>query len=274
MSPDLLTKLTAAPAYPLLEAIIRTHIAEGLFTSANLLSGPIEAIEGFTLSAVVVSNGTDSIFVNNEAEIVAVDGFATNGIVHQIDQILNPFTGYFGVSNTTTPPQASDVQGTIADVLLTDPRLTNARDVLLALQPDLVRNRLALGGAGVPTPIFAAPSNEAFAAAPPGTAASSTAPSNQPLSLLLYGSGLLLGDFNGRLAGLNLDLASGTDRSVRLASALTGISVTVYRTADGAVFVNNAGVQEEICGSNGCVWVVDRILDPLYLGFGPLARRT
>lgn len=273
MSPDLLTKLTAAAAYPLLEAVIRTHIAEGLFTSANLVSGPIEAIEGFTLSAVV-SNSTDSIFVNNEAEIVAADSSASNGIIHQIDQILNPFTGYFGISNTITPPQASEVQGTVTDVLLTDPRLTNARDVLLTLQPDLVRNRLALGGAGVPTQIFAAPSNEAFAAAPPGTAASSMAPSNQPLSLLLYGSGLLLGDVNGRLAGLNLDLASGWNRSLRLASALTGISVTVDRAVDGAVFVNNAGVQEEVCGSNGCVWVVDRILDPLYLGFGPLARGT
>lgn len=35
--------------------------------------------------------------------------------------------------------------------------------------------------------------------------------------------------------------------------------------------MNNAGIQAEVCGSNECVWIVDRFLDPLYLAFGPVA---
>lgn len=257
---------TAAPAYPLFEAIVRTHIAEGLFTSANITSGPVEAIEGFPLSAVA-SNNTDAVVVvNDQAEIVAVDTFASNGVVHQLDQVLNPFTAYFGISNASTPPQATEAQGTVADILLTDERLTSVRDVLLALQPDLVRTRLSLARPGGAPQIFAAPSYDAFAAAPPGTAASSTAPSNQALSLLLYGFGLL--DTDARFA--DLDFSAGP---LRIASAFTGINVTVSQ-AGAATFLNNAAIQEQVCGSNGCVWLVDRILDPLYLEFGPLGRGT
>lgn len=256
---------TAAPAYPLLEAIIRTHIAEGLFTSASVTSGPVEAIEGFQLSAVA-SGSTGAVFVNDQAEIVAVDTFASNGVVHQLDQVLNPFTAYFGISNASTPSQATEAQGTVADILLTDERLTSIRDVLLALQPDLVRTRLSLADPGGAPQIFAAPSNDAFSAAPPGTAASSTAPSNQALSLLLYGFGLL--DTDARLA--DLDFSAGP---LRIASAFTGINITASQ-AGGVAFLNNAAIQEQVCGSNGCVWLVDRILDPLYLEFGPLDRET
>lgn len=254
---------TAVPAYPLFEAIIRTHIAEGLFTSAIIASGPVEAIEGFPLSAVA-DNSTDAVFVNDQAEIVAVDTFASNGVVHQLDQVLNPFTAYFGVSNASTPPQATEAQGTVADILLTDERLTAVRDVLLTLQPDLVRTRLSLAKPGGAPQIFVAPSNDAFSAAPPGTTASSTAPSNQALSLLLYGFGLL--DTDARFA--DLDFSGGP---LHIASALTGINVTASQ-AGRATFLNNAAIQEQVCGSNGCVWLVDRILDPLYLEFGPLGR--
>lgn len=259
--------LTAAPAYPILEAIIRTHIAEGLVTSANIISSsPVEAIEGFSLSAAATgSNGT--IVVNGQAQIVAVDTFASNGVVHQIDQVLNPFTAYLGVSNASTAPQASDVQGTVADILLTDQRLTNISDVLLALQPDLIRNRLVLNEPNGTLQIFAAPSNDAFSAAPPGTLESAVSPSNQPLSLQLFTFGLL--DTNARFADLNLSAGA-----VHVANVFTGINLTANQLMGGAAFLNNAAIQDQVCGSNGCVWIIDRILDPLYLAFGPLGRRS
>lgn len=204
------------------------------------------------------------MFVNDQAQIVAVDTQASNGIVHQLDQILNPFTAYFGVSDATAPPQQTEASGTLTDILLNDERLSSTRDVLLALQPDLVRTRLALARPGGEPQIVAVPSNEAFSAAPPGTAAFSTAPSNQPLSLVLFGFGLL--DTDARLA--DLELSAG---QLHIRSALTGMPVTV-RPMGEAIFVNNAAVQEQICGSNGCLWLLDRILDPLYLEFGPLER--
>lgn len=265
ISPALVEALTAAPAYPIFESIIRTHVAEGFVTSADVVSAsPFEAIEGFPLAAAAVG-GDQAILANNQAQIVAVDTFASNGVIHQIDQVLNPFTDYFGISNTTAAPTTSDTDGTVADILLSDQRLSNMRDILLALSPDFVHVRLALAEAGGTPQIFAVPSNDAFVGLPDNTVDASVAPSNQPLSLQLYSFGLL--DTDARFA--DLDFSSGP---INVPSTLTGINVTATQVDGGATFLNNAAIQEQVCGSNGCVWVVDRILDPLYLAFGPLNR--
>lgn len=247
-----------------MESILRTHIAEGLVPSNDIISAsPVVAIEGFPLAAQGAAGG--SIFVNDQAQVVAVDTLASNGIVHQIDQVLNPFTAYFGVSNATAAPQASETDESMADILINDERLANIRDVLLALQPDLIQGRLRLAAPGGSPQIFAAPSNDAFTAAPAGTVESSMAPSNQPLSLQLFSFGLLNTD--ARFVDINLSAGP-----VQVASVFTGINVTMRMTSEGATFLNNAAIQAEVCGSNGCLWIVDRILDPLYLAFGPSSR--
>lgn len=257
--------LTAAPAYPFFESIIRTHIAEGFVTSADVVSAsPFEAIEGFMISATAVG-GEQAIFVNNQAQIVAVDTFASNGVIHQIDQVLNPYTDYFGISNTTSPPTTSETDGSVADILRSDERLTIIRDILQVLSSDFVNSRLALAEAAGTPQIFAVPSNDAFVGLPDNTADASVAPSNQPLSLQLYSFGLLNTD--ARFA--DLDFSGG---AINVASTFTGINLTASQVAGGATFLNNAGIQEQVCGSNGCVWLLDRVLDPLYLAFGPLDR--
>lgn len=215
-----------------------------------------------------MNTGDDSIIVNNQAKIVVFDTFAVNGVVHQIDQVLNPYTAYFGVSNATfTTPRTSQTEGTVADILLADERLTTVRDVLLALQPDFIRGRLQLSKPGGAPQIFAAPSNDAFATSPVGTLGSSEAPSNQPLSLQLFTFGLL--NTNAKFA--DLDFAAGP---IQIASVFTGINITASRTPGMATLLNNAAIQEQVCGLNGCVWIVDRILDPLYLAFGPSNRTS
>ena len=257
--------LTAAPAYPIFESIIRTHIAEGFVASADVVgASPFEAIEGFPISAAAVG-GNQAIIVNEQAQIVAVDRPASNGVVHQIDQVLNPFTDYFGISSATAPPTTSETDGTVADILLGDQRLTTVRDILQALSPGFINTRLALAKAGGAPQIFAAPSNDAFAGLPDNTADASVAPSNQPLSLQLYSLGLL--DTDARFA--DLDFSGGP---INIGSTLTGINLTASQVEGGATFLNNAGIQEQVCGSNGCVWLLDRVLDPLYLAFGPLNR--
>lgn len=260
--------LTAAPAYPILEAIIRTHVAEGLFASAGIVaSSPFEAIEGFAISAS--APGDDgTVIVNGQSRIVAVDTFALNGVVHQIDQILNPFTAYFGVSNATSTAETANISTcTVADILRSDERLSNIRDVLQALNPDFISNRLGLSRADGLPQIFAAPSNDAFSVLPASSIASAMAPSNQALSFQLFAFGLLSN--NAPLAAL--DFSAGP---VSVANAFTEIGLTVTQSDGGTVFLNNAAIQEELCASNGCVWIIDRILDPLYLAFGPLNRTS
>lgn len=258
--------LTAASSYPILEAIIRTHVAEGLFTSTDIVSAsPIESIEGFLLSSVVTGGENKITLVNDQSQIIAVDTLASNGVIHQIDQVLNPFTAYFGITNSTTAPRTTDTDGTVADILLTDDRLSTVRDILQALSPDLIGNRLALSRPDGLPQIFAAPSNDAFSVLPASAATTSVAPFNQPLSFQLFSFGLL--DINTRLADLNHSTGS-----VNVGNVFTRIGATVTQTEEGVVVLNNAAVQEEICVSNGCVWFIDRVLDPLYLAFGPLDR--
>lgn len=263
--PAMVEALTAPPSYPIFESIIRTHIAEGFVTSADVVSAsPFEAIEGFPISAVAVG-GQQAILVNNQAQIVAVDALASNGVVHQIDQVLNPYTEYFGISNTTAAPTTSETDGSVADILLGDERLTTIRDILQALSSDFISTRLNLAEAGGAPQIFAVPSNDAFVGLPDNVFNASVAPSNQPLSLQLYSFGLL--DTDAKFA--DLDFSGGP---ISVASAFTGINVTASQVAGGVTFLNNAGIQEQVCASNGCVWLLDRVLDPLYLAFGPLDR--
>lgn len=259
--------LTAAAAYPILEAVIRSHIAEGLVTSADVLSAsPIRAVEGVELTAV--ETGDDTIIVNGQAKIVAVDALAANGVVHQIDQVLNFFTAIFGISDATdAAPNTTTSTRTMADILRNEERLSNIVEVLDTLNPDFVANRLDLAREDDLPQIFAAPSNDAFAGLRSGLVALAVAPSNQPLSLQLFSFGLLSN--NAPLSAI--DFSAGP---VSVSSALTEIGATLTQTDEGAVFLNNAAIQEEICGSNGCVWVVDRIIDPLYLAFGPLDRTS
>lgn len=267
--PPLVEALTAASAYPILEAILRTHISEGLFTSVDVVSAsPIESIEGFPIS-VVASSDNDAILVNNQSQIVAVDAFASNGVIHQVDQVLNPFAAYFGITNATDVPPTTDIfQGTMADILQSYEQLSTIRYVLQALNPDFIDNRLDLARADGLPQIFAAPSNDAFSVLPNlfnGSIASAVAPTNQPLAFQLFAFGLF--NINSPLAAL--DFCAGP---VSAANVFTGINATVTQADGGAVLLNNAAIQGEVCGSNGCVWVIDRALDPLYLAFGPLDR--
>lgn len=265
--------LTAAPAYPILESILRTHTAEGLITSADIISAsPVEAIEGFALTVTDAGTG---LFINSQAQLVAVDTPASNGIIHQIDQVINPFTGYFGISNAdnATAPASSNEAGTIADIVLSDARLATLSKILLTLQPDFLNSRLRLFSPADTAPqLFIAPSNTAFDAAPPGTAEASLSPANQPLSFQLYSFGLL--DSTALTSDVTslAELSSAVGGGAQLTSAFTRIPITLSQTPGGAVTVNNAVVEAEICGSNGCVVLVDRVLDPLYLAFGPVDR--
>lgn len=228
-------------------------------------ASPFEAVEGFPIS-VAATGVNETIIVNSQSRIVGVDTFASNGVVHQIDQVLNPFTAYFGISNATNAPQSNtSSEDTIADILRNDERLSNLVNILQALNADFVTNRLDLTRADNLSQIFAAPSNNAFSVLPSGSAALAIAPSNQPLSFQLFAFGLL--SINAPLSAL--DFSAGP---VSVANAFTEIGATLTRLDGGAVFLNNAAIQEEVCASNGCVWIVDRVIDPLYLAFGPLDR--
>lgn len=83
----------------LLADLLRHHVVEGNHTSASLLElGQVTSLEGSTISVEATEepatdegvDPTTIIEVDDQAELTTADTIATNGIVHEIDQVLVP----------------------------------------------------------------------------------------------------------------------------------------------------------------------------------------
>ncbi|EKG11291.1 hypothetical protein MPH_11636 [Macrophomina phaseolina MS6] len=225
LSPDFISTLTAAPSYELLLAILRTHIVEGDLPPSDLVSGPVESIQGFTLSfdntytsnTTVTTNtdvsssdtttGPQALLLRDEEGPAFTP--ASNGRIYKLSRVLNPFTTYFGadaasISSPSSPP-SSTASGTVTDILLTHPNLSILSTTLEQIDPDFL-TRLTLFADGdntqerqqqQPQQIYLAPSNAAFAALPADALARATQPSNAVLSAWLLSFGLTSEVVNG-----------------------------------------------------------------------------
>lgn len=117
-------------AYPLTEALLRTHIIGARLPAANLVSlegndtgvGGIstslqlsntteqfhhgiltKTVQGYYIDCTTSTDGT--VVIDDQAAIVQADIVADNGLIHEIDQIIDPFLVYGGgSSNRTTAP--------------------------------------------------------------------------------------------------------------------------------------------------------------------------
>jgi uncharacterized surface protein with fasciclin (FAS1) repeats len=244
----------------MLEAILRTHIAEGLFTTEDVSTPDksITSIEGIPLT---FKTAGDTVTINDQARLVSTSSTVVgNGAIFKIASVIDPFVTIFGsdvsgnASASTAPeyeaanvtsnnaPQTSE---SIASALASLPNLSSYFEVLKATNPAFFSFLDAPLANGKKLDIFA-PSNAVFQAL--GGTASILQPSNQPLS-----SYLLQYPF--------IDTKSaGQDTS------LVGFPATVRRDGTGAITsVNNAVVTgEKTCVSNACVYTVDRWLDPVF----------
>jgi uncharacterized surface protein with fasciclin (FAS1) repeats len=254
------TALTAPASFSLLETILRTHIAEGLFTTDDV-STPgksVACIEGFPLTFDSIG---DTIAVNKQANLVSVSSTAVgNGAIFKITALIDPFVDVFGTdvskngsslagqkseSANTISEDASPISGTIASVLASLPDLSTYTELLNATSPDFFCLLDGSFPAGKNISIFA-PSNKVFEAM--GGSARILQPSNHPFS-----SYLLKYSF--------LDTTStGQEKSI------AGFPATIRRGGTGAIMsVNNAVVKgEKTCVGNACVYTVDRWLDPVF----------
>jgi uncharacterized surface protein with fasciclin (FAS1) repeats len=255
--------LTAPASYPLLETILRTHIAEGLFTNDDV-STPgksVASIEGFPLT---FDSAGDTIAINKQARLVsASSNVVGNGAIFKITALIDPFVDAFGTdvskngSTVATPDSkpansiseaASQSSQTIASVLASSPDLSTFTELLNATSPDFFNLLAGSFPASKELSIFA-PSNKVFKAM--GGSARILQPSNQPFS-----SYLLKYPF--------IDTTSaGQEKSI------AGFPATIRRDSMGAITsVNNAAVKgEKTCVGNACVYTVDRWLDPVFASF-------
>ncbi|MBK6823397.1 MAG: fasciclin domain-containing protein [Saprospiraceae bacterium] len=204
-----------------LTQILLYHAVGANALSTGLTNGQfIKTINGKSVNVLI---NKDGVFINN-AKVTVADVLADNGVVHVLDAVLLP-------------------PATVADVIVNSPihNTLEAAAGAAGLVP-------TLQGAG-PFTIFA-PTDDAFAALPPGTVeALLKDPQGALTQILLY-----------HAVGANA-LSTGLTNG-QFIKTINGKSVNVLINKDG-VFINNAKVTvADVLADNGVVHVVDAVLLP------------
>ncbi|KAF5647262.1 hypothetical protein F52700_1564 [Fusarium sp. NRRL 52700] len=251
-------KLTTATGYPLLAALLRTHILPGKLAPYDLYNKNIVSIEGFSihtdskgdittnqgLTKTDVRAGTQaSLLKDKRGKPIHVP--ASNGVVYKIDNILDPFLTYFGEDSArnyrSLPTIKHSPSKSMKDILAADPETSRARELLYTVAPWFPRDRLDMSFSGRRTNenskvVYLVPSNEALKSF--GKAAEAPGNADAARFFLMAGFGRMDGkNIKGR-AGFKLEVEGGR--------------------------VMNADVEKRECGSNGCVWRIGRVIDSVY----------
>ena len=208
---------------PALQTVLLYHVVTGKLMAADITEvGSLTTVSG---EPVTISVSDDTVMVNN-AKVIEADVECSNGVIHVIDKVLLP------------PEDLKD----IADTAIADGRFTTLVAAMQAAGQDDT-----LKGTG-PYTLFA-PTDNAFAALPPGTVETLLNDITTLQDILLYHL------VSGKLMAADI---------IKLTSATTvsGKSLTIAVT-DNAIMVNNAKIIEaDIECSNGVIHVIDTVLMP------------
>lgn len=117
-----------------------------------------------------------------------------------------------------------------------------------------------------PLPLFLISSDTAFSVLPPSSYSSFIAPSNNALSAYLLSAGRLENvTSRGIPASASLLPRIKAANGTLALPGENGLAILFRAVGDKEeLMVGNARVERELCWADGCVWVIDRILDPLY----------
>tara|TARA_R110002049_G_scaffold272563_2_gene450132 strand:+ start:4341 stop:5729 length:1389 start_codon:yes stop_codon:yes gene_type:complete len=213
-----------------LESILKYHVyASAALQASAVTTGTIEMAN--SENADVVVDGND-VFIEN-AQVIAVDGLATNGVVHIIDSVI-------------IPPSILPIVGTIVAPAYFNKDFSLLIDAVLAADPSILQLLLSDGTGGNGLTLFA-PTNAAFEAAG-------------------------ITDVNGADAILAYHVINGATIMASMLPTTDGLAAEVG-TVGGNIYITNAGsgvfingktevVATDIPGSNGVVHVIDRTLLP------------
>jgi len=209
----------------LLDELLEYHVLSGKFAMRELMAANV--IRTIEKDDVVVRSIGGAVMVNN-ANVVASDVEATNGLVQVVDKVLVP-------PNFPLALYSEDIV-----------ELAESQPDLSTLVQALVVGKLTatLSGAG-PYTVFA-PTNEAFAKIPAADLQKLLSNPTELDALLEYH--VLAGKFSMR------DLMA-----VRNVKTLEGATVTVGGSA--SITVNNAKVlKADVDATNGIVHIIDTVL--------------
>lgn len=247
--------LAAALADPegLLTQVLLYHVVPGKVMSTDLSDG----LEATTVQgeAVTFTIADGKAMVNN-ANIVAADVEASNGVIHVIDTVILPpsivaaaaATEEAVAEATATPAPAEEAmaEAAMADIVDTAVAAGSFNTLVAAVQAAGLVD--ALKGEG-PFTVFA-PTDDAFAKLPQSTIDALLAdPTGDLTQILLYHV------VPGKV--MAADLSDGLQ-----ATTLQGGAVT-FKLSDGGAMVNDANiVATDIETSNGVIHVIDSVILP------------
>jgi uncharacterized surface protein with fasciclin (FAS1) repeats len=229
-----LEQLLADPQGQLTQ-ILLYHVIPGKVMAADVTDG-LEAVtaQGSPVKFMVA----DGKVMINDANVVATDIEATNGVIHVIDKVILPSTE--AAAQEAAPAAAA---GTIPEVAAGAGNFTT---LLAAVEAAGLADELSGEG---PFTVFA-PTDEAFAKIPADTISALLAdPQGQLTQILLYHV------VPGKV--MAADVTDGLE-----ATTLQGESVK-FSITDGKVYINDAQVvTTDIETSNGVIHVIDSVLLP------------
>jgi Fasciclin domain len=199
---------------------------------------------------------------------------SNGGALYKISRLVDPFGTTYGISTpqgipTTIDKRAAEPDKTMTDLVASELRLSIwqalIKQVLPAILKRLSDRRGPEGGSCVtPQPVVFLPDNSAFNHIPSGYSTFLRAPFNFAFASHVLAWGISVptcANFTSILSEIR------TKGKFEIFSHRADISLTIREAApnSGELLVNNARVlSANRCAGNGCVWIVDRFLDPVY----------
>jgi uncharacterized surface protein with fasciclin (FAS1) repeats len=234
-----LETLLADPSGDLTQ-ILLYHVVPGKVMAADVTDGlEAETAQGGKVKFMVA----DGKVMINDANIVATDVVASNGVIHVIDKVLLPPAPAAEEAPAVEAAAEAPAAGTIPEVAAA----AGGFETLLAAVTAAGLGE-TLSGEG-PFTVFA-PTDAAFAALPAGTVETLLAdPTGDLTQILLYHV------VPGKV--MAADVADGLE-----AETAQGGKVK-FTVADGKVMINGANiVATDIAASNGVIHVIDAVILP------------
>jgi uncharacterized surface protein with fasciclin (FAS1) repeats len=220
-----------------LAQVLLYHVVPGAVMAANVTDGLEAATAQGGSVKFAVADGAVKI---NEANVVATDIVASNGVIHVIDAVILPPAPAAEAASEETVSAAS--AGTIVDIAVANPDFSTL--VTAVTEAGLVE---VLAGEG-PFTVFA-PTNEAFAKIDPAQLEAILADKELLTAILTYH--VVPG------AVMAADVTDGLE-----ATTVQGGIVT-FAVSDTGVMINEANiVATDIAASNGVIHVIDTVIVP------------
>ena len=223
-----------------LTAVLTYHVLGAEVPSSDVATGAVATLQGEEINLVA---GDDGVTVN-DANVIAVDVEASNGVIHVIDAVLvPPSIDATALLVADAMEEEAMESGTIVDVAIE----AGTFDTLVAAvtAADLAET---LSGEG-PFTVFA-PTDEAFAALPDGLVDALLLPENKDALVAVLTYHVLGAEVPSS------DVATGA------VATLQGEEINLVAGDDG-VTVNDANViAVDVEASNGVIHVIDAVLVP------------